>query len=136
MLFVMQTKRQIQQLLSSAGIQPNKRLGQHFLIDLNLMRLLIDAANIGADDIVLEVGCGTGSLTQAIAEKAGCCVAVEYDHQLAEVAKAQLQGRRNIEIINSDILENKNAISQIVLTTLKRGRKMPTQNPFGSKSAL
>jgi 16S rRNA (adenine1518-N6/adenine1519-N6)-dimethyltransferase len=57
----MQTKRQIQQLLVSAGVRPNKRLGQHFLIDLNLMRLLVDSANINNNDIVLEVGCGTGS---------------------------------------------------------------------------
>jgi len=43
----MQTKQQIQQLLSSAGLGPNKRLGQYFLIDLNLMEKLVDVANIG-----------------------------------------------------------------------------------------
>jgi 16S rRNA (adenine1518-N6/adenine1519-N6)-dimethyltransferase len=116
----MQTKRQIQQLLASASIRPNKRLGQHFLIDLNLMRLLIENANIGGDDVVLEVGCGTGSLTEAIAEKAGYCIAVEYDRKLAEIAKIQLQGRRNVEIINSDILESKTAISQIVLGAIEQ----------------
>mgnify|MGYP000385062110 CR=1 FL=1 len=45
----MQTKRQIAQLLSSAGVSPNRRLGQHFLVDLNLMRLLLDAAAVGPD---------------------------------------------------------------------------------------
>ena len=75
----MQTKRHIQQLLSSAGLRPNGHLGQHFLIDLNLMWLLVDSANIQKDDIVLEVGCGTGSLTESLAEKAGQIIAVEHD---------------------------------------------------------
>ena len=53
----MQTKQQIKRLLAYAGVTPNKRLGQHFLIDLNLMRSLIDAAHIRVGDTVLEVGC-------------------------------------------------------------------------------
>ena len=79
----MQTKRQIQQLLASAGVRPNKQLGQHFLIDLNLMRLLVDSAGISADDVVLEVGCGTGSLTEGLAEYAGKVISVEIDHAIA-----------------------------------------------------
>jgi RNA polymerase sigma-70 factor (ECF subfamily) len=51
----MQTKQQLEQLLASAGVMPNKRLGQHFLIDLNLLRLLVDAAHIHNDDVVVEV---------------------------------------------------------------------------------
>ena len=65
----MQSKHQIRELLDSAGIRPNKRFGQNFLIDLNLMRLLIDTANIQNNDVVLEVGTGTGSLTQASPKK-------------------------------------------------------------------
>lgn len=114
----MQTKRQIQQLLSSASIRPNKRLGQHFLIDLNLMRLLIKTANIEKKDIVLEVGCGTGSLTETIAEKAGWCIAVECDTKLAEITKNQLKDKGNTEIINSDVLKSQNTISQAVLKAL------------------
>ena len=86
----MQTKRQIQQLLESAGVRPNKRFGQHFLIDLNLMRLLVDSANIQKNDFVLEVGCGTGSLTGILAEKAGRVIAVELDGKLIEIAGNQL----------------------------------------------
>jgi len=76
-------------LLASAGVRPNKRLGQHFLIDLNLMRLLVDSANINNNDIVLEVGCGTGSLAEALIEKAGMVLAVELDRTLAEIAKSR-----------------------------------------------
>lgn len=119
----MQTKRQIQQLLASAAVTVKKRLGQHFLIDLNLMRLLIESANIGADDIVLEVGCGTGSLTEAIAERAGFCLAIEYDKKLADIAKKQLEGRKNVGIINTDILQNKQTTNPIVLEEFSRARR-------------
>jgi len=119
----MQTKRQIQQLLVSAGVRPNKRLGQHFLIDLNLMRLLVDSANINNNDIVLEVGCGTGSLTGALTEKAGMVIAVELDRTLAEIAKSRLENAENIELINTDILENKNTLSHTVTNALESARK-------------
>ena len=119
----MQTKRQIQQLLVSAGVRPNKRLGQHFLIDLNLMRLLVDSANINNNDIVLEVGCGTGSLTEALIEKAGMVIAVELDRKLAEITKNRLANVENIELINTDILENKNTLSHAVTNAMESARK-------------
>ena len=116
----MQSKRQIEQLLLSAGVRPNKRFGQHFLIDLNLMRMLIDAADIKKNDVVLEVGCGTGSLTEAITEKAGFCVAVEIDAVLAHIAKTQLAERSNLEIIAADVLKNKFEINPVVIDALNR----------------
>jgi 16S rRNA (adenine1518-N6/adenine1519-N6)-dimethyltransferase len=119
----MQTKQQIQQLLASAGVEPNKRLGQNFLIDLNLMRLLIDTANIGNDDIVLEVGCGTGSLTQALAERAGKVIAVELDETLAKIAARELAEAKNVEVINADILESKNTINWIISGAIEQARK-------------
>ena len=119
----MQTKRQIQQLLASAGASPKKRLGQHFLIDLNLMRLLVDSANISNNDIVLEVGCGTGSLTEALIEKAGMVIAVELDRTLAEIAQNRLANAENIELINTDILENKNTLSHTVTSALESARE-------------
>ena len=81
----MQTKQQVQQLLALAGLSPNKRLGQNFLIDLNLMRLLVDTADIKENDTILEVGCGTGSLTEALAEKAGKLIVAEYDEQACKI---------------------------------------------------
>jgi len=119
----MQTKQQIQKLLTSAGTSVSKRLGQHFLIDLNLMRLLIASANINSNDIVLEVGCGTGSLTQAIAEHAGKTIAVEFDRKLAEIAERQLTGKKNVQTINTDILENKNTINPTILCAIESARK-------------
>jgi 16S rRNA (adenine1518-N6/adenine1519-N6)-dimethyltransferase len=110
----MQTKHQIQQLLMSAGLSPNKRFGQHFLIDLNLMRLLVDSAHIKNGDIVLEVGCGTGSLTQALADKAGKVIAVERDEALVKIAETQLAKTNNVQVIHTDILETKHTISRTV----------------------
>ncbi len=119
----MQTKKQIQQLLKSAGVSPNKRLGQHFLIDLNLMRLLIDSADIQNNYVVLEVGCGTGSLTEALARLAGKVIAVEVDQILSDIAKKQLAKAENVEIITTDILENKNTISPAVTNALTLAEK-------------
>lgn len=119
----MQTKQEIRQLLADEKILPKKRLGQHFLIDLNLMRLLLTAANINKDDIVLEVGCGTGSLTQALCEKAGAVIAVEIDTNLAKIAKSQLADRKNVQIINADILQKKSLINPYVTETIKTTQK-------------
>ena len=119
----MQTKRQIQQLLESAGIRPNKRLGQHFLIDLNLMRLLVESADVQKDDIVLEVGCGTGSLTGLLAERAGRVIAVESDRKLIEIAQSQLEKAENIDFFASDILENKKTINHNVIYLIRQHRK-------------
>lgn len=119
----MQTKRQIQQLLSSAGVSANRRLGQHFLIDLNLMRLLVDSARIRRDDVVLEVGCGTGSLTEALAGKAGRVIAVELDRNLSAIAERQLAEMDNVELVNTDALEGKHALSRSVTKALAHAHK-------------
>jgi 16S rRNA (adenine1518-N6/adenine1519-N6)-dimethyltransferase len=114
----MQTKRQIQELLLSAGVSPNRRLGQHFLVDLNLMTLLVDSAGIGGDDVVLEVGCGTGSLTQALAQRARRVVGVEFDRTLAEIAQSQVSGADNVRIIQGDVLSSKGALNPDVVEAL------------------
>jgi len=121
--YFMQTKQQIQQLLAEAGAFPNRRLGQHFLIDLNLMRLLIETAQIESSDVVLEVGCGTGSLTEALAQQAGKVIAVELDRLLCTIAKNQLAKTENVEIINTDVLEKKRTLSSTVTRAIELARK-------------
>jgi 16S rRNA (adenine1518-N6/adenine1519-N6)-dimethyltransferase len=118
----MQTKQQIQQLLACAGGVPKKRLGQHFLIDLNLLRLLVDCPQIRPDDVVLEVGCGTGSITEALAVQAAHVIAVDLDPIVARIAQAQLADYSNVEIINTDILATKHRISAQVTDRIGAAR--------------
>ncbi|TFG48576.1 MAG: ribosomal RNA small subunit methyltransferase A [Candidatus Brocadiia bacterium] len=118
----MQTKQDIQKLLASAGVAPNHRRGQNFLIDLNLMRLLIDAAEIHSNDVVLEVGTGTGSLTEALAEKAGLVISVEIDKVLARIAEYQLRKFTNVRLIYTDILESKNTLDHSVKDAIIKAR--------------
>ncbi len=119
----MQTKQDIEKLLAGAGTTPNRRLGQNFLIDLNLMRFLIDTATITDQDVAMEVGTGTGSFTEGIAERCGHVVTVEYDDALYGIAKRQLEQFNNVTQFNRDVLENKNAIHQDVLDAVQKARQ-------------
>jgi len=118
----MQTKNHIRQLLASAGVAPRRQFGQHFLVDQNLVRLIVDSAHIGPDDVVLEVGCGTGSITQLLAERGGHVVTVEVDRTLAALAQSQLADCDNVELIEADALSNKGALNPAVIEALDRAR--------------
>ena len=119
----MQSKKQIQQLLASAGVNPNKKFGQNFLIDQNLMKLLVETAGATKDDLVLEVGPGTGSLTQGLAETAGMVITVEIDTTLAKIAKMQLAEFDNVKVINADVLKSKHIINPAVIEAVNNHRK-------------
>jgi 16S rRNA (adenine1518-N6/adenine1519-N6)-dimethyltransferase len=115
----MQSKQHIERLLASAGIRPNRRLGQNFLIDMNLMHLLIGAAHINPNDIVLEVGCGTGSFTEGLAKSAGEVISVEIDEALTRIARKQLKKIYNVKIFNADILQSKHKLCPEVVSAVK-----------------
>ena len=139
----MQTKQEIQQPLASAGALPKKRLGQHFLIDLNLARLLVAYPQIRADDVVLEVGWCTGPLSEARALKAGHGIAVDLDPVVARIAESKLANCSNVEVINADILANKHRINAKVLDQIQavraahRGRFLLVANlPYHIASPL
>jgi len=76
---VRQTRTHIGELLARHGVNPRHDLGQNFLIDLNLIEYLVAQAELGPEDVVLEVGSGTGALTTFLAEPAGALLAVEVD---------------------------------------------------------
>jgi len=118
----MQTKRQIQELLTFAGVAPNRRLGQHFLVDLNLMRLVVDSAGITAGDVVLEIGTGTASLTEALAEQAGQVVTVELDPTLAGIARSRLAEETNVQALHTDALSNKGSMAPAVVEAVAAAR--------------
>lgn len=119
----MQTKQNIQTLLAGAGIKPNRRLGQNFLIDLNLMRFLLDASHLTELDVVLEVGTGTGSLTEGIAAQCGQVITIEYDDTLFAIAEKVLEKFDNITLFNMDVLENKNTIHTEIVDAVEQARR-------------
>lgn len=91
-------------LLRQHGLRPNKRLGQNFLIDDTHLARIVQAAGVGPDDEVLEVGAGLGSLTRHLAAVARRVVAVELDAALLPILAEQTASFANVEIVHGDIL--------------------------------
>jgi 16S rRNA (adenine1518-N6/adenine1519-N6)-dimethyltransferase len=114
------TQTEIRAIFAQAGLRPDRRYGQHFLVDGNLMRLLVDAAELTPRDTVLEVGPGIGNLTELLIESAGRVVAVEVDPALAAVARERLPRADNLDLIVTDILADKHTVSPQVIETLRR----------------
>ncbi len=110
-----QTKSFLMHKLREIGVEPNSRHGQNFLIDLNLVQLLIRSADLGPRDVVLEIGTGTGSLSTLIAQQASHLVTVEVDSNLYELASEQLLDYDNVTQLHCDALRNKNAFSDEVM---------------------
>lgn len=103
-----QTVSYLRRRFAEVGIKPDSRHGQNFLIDMNLLRLLADAAELGPQDVVLEVGTGTGALTDLLAERAGWVVTVEIDQHLYQLASEVLIDYDNVTMLQHDALKNKN----------------------------
>ena len=82
-----------------------KKFGQNFLIDTHVLDKIIRAADIGKDDMVLEIGPGIGTMTQYLAEAAGKVIAVEIDKNLIPILTDTLSGYENVQIINEDVLK-------------------------------
>jgi 16S rRNA (adenine1518-N6/adenine1519-N6)-dimethyltransferase len=106
-----QTLSYLRNLFEERGIQPKGKLGQNFLIDLNLLDVLLRAAELGPEDLALEIGSGTGSLTVRLAEQAGAVVGVEVDPAFAALTAEAVHGRDNVVLLHADVLENKNEIN-------------------------
>lgn len=110
-----QTKTFLIERFREMGIRPATRHGQNFLIDLNLHRVLVDAAELTDNDVVLEVGTGTGALTTLMASQAAAVVTVEIDAHLFELASEQLIDLPNVTMLRFDALRNKNTLDDRVL---------------------
>jgi 16S rRNA (adenine1518-N6/adenine1519-N6)-dimethyltransferase len=113
-----QTLSVLARRFQQAGIRPDTRHGQNFLVDQNLLRLLVDAAKVGDRDVVLEVGTGTGGLTQLLVERAAEVVSVEIDANLFRLAAEELAGVSNLTLLHGDALARKNRLDPRILETV------------------
>jgi 16S rRNA (adenine1518-N6/adenine1519-N6)-dimethyltransferase len=95
---------QTRRLLRRYDLRARKGLGQHFLIDGEVLQKILAAAELGPTDTVIEVGPGLGVLTRELARQAGWVIAIELDNQLAAILKKALAPFDNVVIINEDIL--------------------------------
>jgi 16S rRNA (adenine1518-N6/adenine1519-N6)-dimethyltransferase len=103
-----------------AGIEPRTDLGQNFMIDMNLQRVLLETAQLGPDDVVLEVGTGTGGLTAQMAPLAAAVVSVEVDRNLHQLAGEELFRYPNIILLHTDVLQTKSRIEPAVLEAVRQ----------------
>jgi 16S rRNA (adenine1518-N6/adenine1519-N6)-dimethyltransferase len=137
-----QTKHEIQALLSSAGTEPRYRFGQNFMIDQNLVRLVAEAGGLTPEDVVIEVGPGTGTLTEELLARAGRAIAVEIDRDLAKLLRERFVDRANFTLIEGDALAGKHELNPELLAaigpTLAEGRpvKLVANLPYNIASPL
>jgi 16S rRNA (adenine1518-N6/adenine1519-N6)-dimethyltransferase len=95
----------IKEILTKYNVKPSKGLGQNFLVDKNVLKKIIDTANLKPEDVVLEVGPGIGTLTHEIAKNVKQVIVIEKDKIMCEILKDTLKDFKNIKIINNDILK-------------------------------
>jgi len=137
-----QNKAEIQGLLESAGTEPQHRFGQNFMIDQNLVRLVADSGQIQAGDLIIEVGPGTGTLTDELLARGADVVAVEIDRNLAEVLRQKFDRVERFRLIEGDALSGKHELNETLLqhireaTTLGRAVKLVANLPYNIASPL
>lgn len=106
-----QTLNYLRNLFDAHGLEAKSKLGQNYLIDLNLIDLIVRTGEIGPDDVVLEVGTGTGSLTSRLADLAGQVVTIEIDKTFHPVARRTVGERTNVTYLLGDCLEKKSLLN-------------------------
>ncbi len=132
----MQTLHEIRELLASVGAHPNKKLGQCFMIDKNLLAKVLDLAELSGGETVLEVGPGTGTLTEELLSRAGRVVAVEIDRALQQLIAGRFGSEENFTLISGDILAGKSSLSPEVLAILGSDAQLVANLPYSIATPL
>ncbi len=137
------TQSEIRELLDEEGLRPDHRYGQHFLVDGNLLELLVREADLLPTDVVLEVGAGVGNLTDRLVAEAGHVVAVEIDARLAPILERRLGEAENLDLRVCDVLADKHHVAPDVLEVARRraeetgGRlKLVSNLPYSAATPL
>lgn len=110
-----QTQSYLMETFAALGLRAKREFGQNFLIDLNLLDLLLRSARLTKGDVVLEVGAGTGGLTSRLAEEAGEVVSIEIDPGFYRLAAVEVENASNVTLINTDVLAGKNKLEPAVM---------------------
>ena len=107
-------------ILKKYNISASKSLGQNFLIDDNVIESIVEAAQVGSNDLIIEIGPGLGTLTSRLLQKAKKVIAVELDNRMINILNDRFSLYENFELINEDILKvnlqeliNKNKIQNV-----------------------
>ncbi len=98
------TIESLQNLLGKYKLRPDKKFGQNFLLDDAVLEAMLEAAHIGPNDVVLEVGPGIGNLTSKLVERAGSVLAIEKDDRLKPLLEDLLLRHKNLHVEFSDVL--------------------------------
>lgn len=98
-------EKDVKTILSECGFGFKKQLGQNFITDKNLLASIVAASGVGESDTVVEIGCGAGTLTRALAEKVKKVIAFEVDKSLQPVLERTLAGLDNAEVVFRDFLK-------------------------------
>ncbi len=109
----MQSLTQIKELLAARGLAPRRQFGQNFLADHNLIRKLVESSGVRAGDLVLEVGPGTGTLTEELLARGCRVIAAEVDHGLCSLLRERFaaSGSTSFELVEGDCLSGKRSLS-------------------------
>jgi 16S rRNA (adenine1518-N6/adenine1519-N6)-dimethyltransferase len=118
---IRQTQSYLRSLFARRGISPQRRLGQNFLIDLNIHELIVNTAEVGAGDVILEIGSGTGALTSLMAGLGAAVVAVDVDPAMARLTTESTAGLLNVRVLCLDALASKHSLDPEVLDTVRSG---------------
>lgn len=96
--------KDVRAALSEIELTPQRRFGQNFLVDGNILRIILDAAQISSSDRILEVGPGLGVLTGPLSEKCEHLTCVEKDFKLTDYLRERFDGCEKVEVVGSDIM--------------------------------
>ena len=124
-------------MLDSHSLAPRHSLGQNFLIDHNLIRKLVDAAGVSSADTILEVGPGTGALTEELLSRGAQVIAAELDQGLAGLLREHFQGQPRFSLIEGDALETKRSLAPAITQSLAgRGFKLVANLPYAAATPI
>lgn len=130
----MQTLSEIRSLLAARGLHPRKRFGQNFLHDQNQLRRLVGAAGVEPGDVVLEVGPGTGTLTEALLDAGAEVIAAEIDRDLGDLIEDRLGNR--ITLVRGDALDGRRLASPILDALGDRPFRLVANLPYQAASPI